>query len=68
MELDALLETSRKKEEREMKFMAAINGVELNEEDKVEEVTKDVTALQNAYTASKEGFGVGEGLGFMQLE
>jgi len=48
-----------------MKFQAAMAGVDLEEGSKEPE---DVTKLQNAYTASKEGFGVGEGLGFMSLE
>jgi len=60
-----LIKTLRAKEEREMKFQAAIAGVDLDEQSKEPE---DVAALQNAHTASKEGFGVGEGLGFMTME
>ena len=63
-ELNAVLEASRGKEEREMKFMAAMNGVDLEESNKEPE---DVTTLQNPNLAAKEGFGVGEGLGFMEL-
>jgi len=48
-----------------MKFFAAINGVDLEEGNKEPE---DVAALRNANIASKEGFGVGEGLGFMSME
>jgi hypothetical protein len=63
-ELNALLKASRDKEEREMKFFAAINGVELDEN---QETPQDVTALQNPMTSQKEGFGVGEGLGFLEF-
>jgi hypothetical protein len=62
--LNALIKASRDKEEREMKFLAAINGVELGEDQGEPE---DVTALQNSMVAQKEGFGVGEGLGFLEL-
>jgi hypothetical protein len=48
-----------------MKFQAAIAGVDLDEESKEPE---DVASLQNTYMASKEGFGAGEGLGFMTME
>jgi hypothetical protein len=65
-ELNALLEASRGKEEREMKFFAALNGVELDEEEKSEEI-KDIASLQNRMTASKEGFGIDEGLGFIEM-
>ncbi len=50
---------------REMKFHAAISGVDLDSE---QEEPEDVTKLQNANIASREGFGIGEGLGFMSLE
>lgn len=63
-ELNAILEASRSKEEREMKFTAAMNGVDLEESGKESE---DVATLQNPNLAEKEGFGVGEGLGFMEL-
>ena len=60
-ELNAVLNASRKKEEREMRFLAAVNGVDL--EDKEQE---DITALQGR-RAGDEGFGAGEGLGFLEL-
>ena len=63
-ELNAVLEASRGKEEREMKFMAAMNGVDLEESSKESE---DVTTLQNPNLAAKEGFGAGEGLGFWDV-
>lgn len=49
-----------------MKFQAAINGVDVDGE-KEEEVPQDVSVLQNARLASQEGFGAGEGLGFLEL-
>jgi hypothetical protein len=64
-ELNALVEASRKKEEREMRFLAAINGVDLN--DQQQEATEDITELQGR-RATEEGFGAGEGLGFLKLE
>jgi len=48
-----------------MKFQAAMAGVDLDEKP---EEPEDVMKLQNANLASREGFGVGEGLGFMSLE
>ena len=47
-----------------MTFHAAINGVDLDEEQEPE----DVSMLQNSRVAANEGFGVGEGLGFMSME
>ena len=45
------------KEEREMRFMAAMNGVDLDESS---EEARDVATLQNPNLAAKEGFGAGE--------
>jgi hypothetical protein len=42
-----------------------LNGIDLEEQSKEPE---DVSALMNSRTASNEGFGVGEGLGFMSQE
>lgn len=47
-----------------MEFHAAMQGVDLNE--KKEEPT-DILDLKNSHTASQEGFGIGEGLGFLEL-
>ena len=62
-ELTALLEVSRKKEDESRRFFAAINGIEL--EDSVQE--SDVVDLKGPF-ARQEGFGINEGLGFMQME
>lgn len=64
-ELSAILDASREKEKRGNKFLAAINGVELDEEESAEPV--DISALKNSRVANEEGFGVGEGLGFLEL-
>ena len=61
--MNAILNASREKEEREMKFNAAINGVDIEGSKEPE----DVAALKNSRLASEEGFGIGEGLGFLEL-
>jgi hypothetical protein len=63
-ELNALVKALRDKEYREMKFHAAMNGVDLDEGDKD---SGDINELKNSRIAKDEGFGVGEGLGFMEL-
>jgi hypothetical protein len=63
-ELMATLESLRGREDRERKFLAAINGVDLEEEVKS---SGDVSELMNSNIASKEGFGHNEGLAFMQM-
>jgi hypothetical protein len=66
-ELNAILEAGRIREERNMKFQAALQGVDLDKEDQEkEETSNDVAALKNARTAESEGFGFGEGLGFLE--
>lgn len=65
-ELNAILNASREKQERDMKFQAAINGIDVDGE-KQEEVPQDISVLQNSRLASQEGFGIGEGLGFLEL-
>jgi len=64
-ELMATIEAIRSKDNNDKKFVAAINGVDL--ENSNEEVIEDVTDLNSARVAQKEGFGIGEGLGFMQI-
>ena len=60
----ATLNASRDREHRERKFLAAMQGIDIDEDKDPE----DVSDLQNARIASQEGFGVNEGLGFMNLE
>ena len=63
-ELTALLDISREQKAEDREFLAAINGVEFDK-DKEQE---DVLDLNNPYAAKEEGFGINEGLGFMQME
>jgi hypothetical protein len=62
-ELTALLEVQRKQVNEHRKFLAAIQGIDLDAETKE---TPDITT-NIGYHATEEGFGVGEGLAFMQL-
>lgn len=50
------------KEDRQNKFMAALQGVEL--EEKEEPQMADIADLKG-WRANKEGFGVGMGLGYV---
>jgi hypothetical protein len=61
-ELTAVLDASRKKDYEDKKFSAALQGVELDEEQEV----NDIADLKG-YAASQEGFGIGQGLGFMSM-
>lgn len=62
-ELTALLDISRKKDREDKKFSAALQGVELDEP---AEELRDIAEL-SGYSASREGFGIGLGLGFMSI-
>jgi len=66
-ELTAVLEASRKKDYEDKKFAASIQGIDLDEEVEEKEV-EDISTLNSRYVAQKEGFGPGEGLGFLTLE
>lgn len=50
------------KEDRQKKFQAALQGIELEENESYDEKTQDVTSL-TGYQANKAGFGIGVGLG-----
>jgi hypothetical protein len=63
-ELLLTVKASRDKEDRERRFFAAINGVDLDE--KQGESEEDVVDLKGR-RAAQEGFGINEGLGFMQM-
>jgi hypothetical protein len=66
----ATISALREKEKRDKEFLAAINGVDLNggsTEPSKESDSRDIIDLMNPHIAKDEGFGVGEGLGFMQL-
>jgi len=59
-ELLATLKAMHDKEDRQNKFMAALQGIEL--EEKEEEQTADIADLKG-WRANKDGFGIGMGLG-----
>lgn len=66
-ELLITLKAARKKEDEGRKFLAGINGIDL--QDNAEEPDySDVTDLSQNFQAKKEGFGINEGLGFMSME
>lgn len=53
-----ILETSRKIEDQQRTFLAAIQGIDLENNDK-----GDITELKGMH-AEKDGFGIGLGLGY----
>jgi len=62
-ELTALLDASRKKDYDDKKFMAAMNGVDLESETPE---NSDIVDLKG-FAASQEGFGIDQGIGVMQM-
>lgn len=62
-ELIATLNAIREKENREHKFFAAIQGIDLDEEPEAEP-ENDIADLKG-WKAQKEGFGIGMGLGYV---
>jgi hypothetical protein len=63
-ELNAIVDAIRKKDYEDKKFLAALQGVDLEEQGGEPE---DVLELSNSRLAKEEGFGINEGLGFLQL-
>jgi hypothetical protein len=57
-ELMLILETTRKLEDQNRIFLAAIQGIDLENNDK-----GDITELKGIH-AEKDGFGIGLGLGY----
>ena len=62
-ELMALLDVSRKKDYEDKKFIAAINGVDLEEQSPANE---DIVDLKG-FAANQDGFGVDQGIGVMRM-
>lgn len=58
-ELLVTLDAIRKKDASDKKFLAALQGVDLDETSSEEE---DIAKI-SGYRAQKDGFGIGEGLG-----
>ena len=67
-ELLATINAMREKEMRERRFMAALQGVDLDEsmEESDGESGDDITSL-SGFQASQAGFGIGLGLGHMEV-
>jgi hypothetical protein len=61
-ELTALLEAARKKDFQDKKFMASLQGIDLDDTEEV----RDIADLKG-YAAKQEGFGIGDGLAYMSL-
>lgn len=59
-ELLATLEAMRKKDAADKKFLAALQGVDLDETSFEE--SEDIAEIKG-YRAKQDGFGIGEGLG-----
>ena len=59
------IKASREREDRERKFMAAINGVDL-ESGNEDTASQDIANLRG-FQANNEGFGVGAGIGVVEL-
>jgi len=59
-ELIVTVNAIREKESRDRKFAAAIQGIDLDEE----EAVNDITDLKGS-VAAQEGFGIGMGLGYV---
>lgn len=61
-ELILTVESIRDREHRHNKFLAAMQGVDLDEET----VTRDITTLSGS-AAEKAGFGINQGLGYEKV-
>ena len=65
-ELLVTLNASREKERRDRIFFAALQGVDLEAEEP-DPVNNDIVKLKG-YQAQQEGFGIGMGLGYMEID
>lgn len=57
------LKAIRKKENEDRKFLAGVNGIDLDASDEPD----DITNLKG-FQAAQDGFGIDQGLGFISLE
>ena len=62
-ELIVTVNAIREKESRDRKFSAALQGIDLDEDEAVNDIT-DLKGL----SAVQEGFGIGMGLGYMEID
>ena len=56
----------RERERRDRIFFAALQGVDLDDEVQEKSAEGDIVKL-NGYAAMQEGFGIGMGLGYMEI-
>lgn len=63
-ELIATVNAIREKEERERKFTAAVNGIDVDATE--DEASGDIVKVKGVQ-AQQEGFGIGAGLGYMEI-
>ena len=61
-ELIVTVNAIREKESRDRKFAAALQGIDLDEEEELNDIT-DLKGL----AAAQEGFGIGMGLGYIEI-
>ena len=61
-ELIVTVNAIREKESRDRKFSAALQGIDLDEDEAVNDIT-DLKGL----SAAQEGFGIGMGLGYIEI-
>jgi len=61
-----LLDASRKKDYEDKKFLAAVNGIDLDEPNQDQE-PEDIADLKG-YEANRDGFGVGQGIEVLEME
>lgn len=68
-ELLATINAIREKEARDKKFLAALQGIDLDEESTSSSGQQDLGDIKNlqGYSAAQEGFGIGMGLGYSEL-
>ena len=64
-ELIATLKAIYAREDRLNRFQAALQGVDLDEKSDEQDSMSDVTTL-TGYSATKAGFGIGLGLGYVE--
>jgi len=66
-ELLATINAMRERERRDRIFFAALQGVDLDDDvEQAPTAENDIVKL-NGYSAMQEGFGIGMGLGYMEV-
>ena len=65
-ELIATVNAMRGRESREQRFLAALNGIDVDEENP--DQTEDDIINLKGFQAQQDGFGIGLGLGYMEID